>query len=63
MTDGLRMSSKIRKQRASRRYAERMAQIREQVESGQLVIRSATPAEREKYGIRPDASEREASCR
>lgn len=52
MTDGLRMSSKVVKQRAKGRRADRLALIEEQVESGQLVIRQATPEERERYGIR-----------
>lgn len=54
MTDGLRMSSKVVKQRAKGRRADRLALIQEQVESGQLVIRQATPEERERYGIRLD---------
>lgn len=52
MSDGLRMSSAVAKVRAKGRRAERLEQIREQVESGQLVIRQATDEERERYGIR-----------
>jgi len=62
MSAGLRMSSKAVKQRAKGRRAERLEQIREQVESGQLVIRQATDEERQKYGIRPDGPEQEAPC-
>jgi hypothetical protein len=39
---------------------ERLEQIRQQVEAGSLVIRQATPEERERYGIRADHREDEA---
>lgn len=63
MTDGLRMSSKVVKQRAKGRRAERLDQIREQVESGQLVIRQATEEERQRYGIRTAEPGPGESCR
>jgi len=63
MTNNLHMSTEVVKQRARGRRAERLELIREQVESGRLIIRQATPEERERYGIRPDDPEQEPSCR
>jgi hypothetical protein len=41
------------KERAEQKRREKLAQIREQVDSGELTIRRMTPAEREKHPPRP----------
>jgi hypothetical protein len=46
-------------QRAEQRRREKLQQIREQVDSGQLTIRQMTEAEREKHPPRPRPAKRE----
>lgn len=41
------------RQRADQKREEKLANVRQQVESGSLVIRKMTDAERERYPVRP----------
>lgn len=45
--------TKTTRERAEAKRQEKLEQVREQVESGSLVIRQMTPAERRRYPPRP----------
>jgi hypothetical protein len=49
---------KTARERAEEKRAEKLALVQEQVESGSLVIRKMTPAERRRYPPRPEQSKR-----
>ncbi|MBV9802193.1 MAG: hypothetical protein JO130_03350 [Solirubrobacterales bacterium] len=49
---------KSTRERAEEKRAEKLAQVREQVESGTLVIRRMTDEERRRYPPRPDPVKR-----
>jgi hypothetical protein len=49
---------KSTRERAEEKRAEKLAQVREQVESGTLVIRPMTDEERKRYPPRPDPVKR-----
>ena len=47
---------KTTRERAEERRQEKLADVRHQVETGSLVIRKMTDAERQQYPIRPPAT-------
>lgn len=50
--------AKTSRERAAEKYEEKLEVVREQVESGSLVIRQMTDEERERYPPRPPRPER-----
>ncbi len=55
------MAVKTSREKAEERRQAKLEQVREQVESGSLVIRQMTEAERQKFPTRPPAPPRNRS--